>query len=61
MSCVGGCSACLPALLVSILFFILGSTGLKHYLQPIDGLHAAKCSFLSLQDHGSTDCRYCKE
>ena len=41
--------------------FHFGIIGLTNYWKPIDGLHAAKCAFLSVQDHGSTDCRYCKQ
>ena len=48
-------------LIISIILIIDGSLTLSNYWTPIDGLHAAKCSLLSIQDHGSTECRYCEE
>ena len=57
-----------PRLIISVCLLVMSSLllvpaimDLTDYRTPIDGLHAAQCSFLSVQDHGSTECRYCKE
>ena len=47
--------------ILSIILLYVFRLGIMDYWKPLDGFLAAKCSFLSVQDHGSTDCRYCKE
>ena len=57
------CWFLLLVLCVFVMPPILYSVGidLSDNWKPIHGFHAAKCSFLSVQDHGSTVCRYCEE